>query len=88
MEFNSCFPFYSYCSLYYAEIGIGTPSKNYYVQVDTGSDILWVNCVTCTGCPRKSDIGVCLGIRSFYWISLSFFCCFVPSNALIGNGIF
>ncbi|KAJ6343479.1 hypothetical protein OIU76_005255 [Salix suchowensis] len=29
--------------LYYAKIGIGTPTKDYYVQVDTGSDIMWVN---------------------------------------------
>ncbi|KAF4346372.1 hypothetical protein G4B88_010067 [Cannabis sativa] len=29
--------------LYYAKIGIGTPPKDYYVQVDTGSDIMWVN---------------------------------------------
>ncbi|PKA54507.1 Aspartic proteinase-like protein 2 [Apostasia shenzhenica] len=44
--------------LYYAQIGIGTPSKNYYVQVDTGSDILWVNCITCKHCPKKSDLGM------------------------------
>ncbi|KAK1315367.1 Aspartic proteinase-like protein 2 [Acorus calamus] len=44
--------------LYYAQIGIGTPSKNYYVQVDTGSDILWVNCIQCRQCPRKSDLGI------------------------------
>ncbi|KAM0935782.1 putative nepenthesin [Dioscorea sansibarensis] len=42
--------------LYFAQIGLGSPSKNYYVQVDTGSDILWVNCVTCQRCPKKSDI--------------------------------
>ncbi|XP_020111758.1 aspartic proteinase-like protein 2 isoform X1 [Ananas comosus] len=44
--------------LYFTEIGIGTPSKSYYVQVDTGSDILWVNCITCNNCPKKSDLGV------------------------------
>nr|DAD37169.1 TPA_asm: hypothetical protein HUJ06_007810 [Nelumbo nucifera] len=44
--------------LYFAKIGIGTPPKDYYVQVDTGSDILWVNCIQCTRCPTKSDIGV------------------------------
>ncbi|XP_068338278.1 aspartic proteinase 36-like [Pyrus communis] len=44
--------------LYFAKLGIGSPSKDYYVQVDTGSDILWVNCVGCTNCPKKSDIGV------------------------------
>lgn len=44
--------------LYYAQIGIGTPAKNYYVQVDTGSDLLWVNCISCSNCPRKSNLGI------------------------------
>ncbi|KAL2470165.1 Eukaryotic aspartyl protease family protein [Abeliophyllum distichum] len=39
--------------LYYAKIGIGTPSKDYYVQVDTGSDITWVNCIQCHECPKR-----------------------------------
>ncbi|KAI4364665.1 hypothetical protein MLD38_020723 [Melastoma candidum] len=49
--------------LYFAKIGIGSPPKDYYLQVDTGSDILWVNCIDCNKCPRKSDLGVEL---SFY----------------------
>ncbi|KAI4967340.1 hypothetical protein ZWY2020_028346 [Hordeum vulgare] len=44
--------------LYFTQIGIGTPAKSYYVQVDTGSDILWVNCVFCDTCPRKSGLGI------------------------------
>ncbi|KAK4483379.1 hypothetical protein RD792_010565 [Penstemon davidsonii] len=44
--------------LYYAKIGIGTPSKDYYVQVDTGSDILWVNCIQCHQCPRRGYRGI------------------------------
>lgn len=48
-----------WCRLYFARISIGTPPKDYYVQVDTGSDILWVNCAGCTKCPAKSDLGVC-----------------------------
>ncbi|KAG2402168.1 Aspartic proteinase-like protein [Vigna angularis] len=44
--------------LYYTKLGLGSPPKDYYVQVDTGSDILWVNCVECSRCPRKSDLGV------------------------------
>ncbi|KAF5745877.1 putative Aspartic proteinase Asp1 precursor [Tripterygium wilfordii] len=44
--------------LYFAKIGIGTPPSDYYVQVDTGSDILWVNCAGCNNCPKKSDLGV------------------------------
>ncbi|XP_058093581.1 aspartic proteinase 36-like isoform X2 [Magnolia sinica] len=48
----------SEAGLYFAEIGVGTPPKSYYVQVDTGSDILWVNCIGCRRCPRKSDLGI------------------------------
>ncbi|GAV74363.1 Asp domain-containing protein [Cephalotus follicularis] len=44
--------------LYFAKIGLGNPSKEYYVQIDTGSDILWVNCVGCSKCPTKSDLGI------------------------------
>uniref|UniRef100_A0A6N2M9L9 Peptidase A1 domain-containing protein n=1 Tax=Salix viminalis TaxID=40686 RepID=A0A6N2M9L9_SALVM len=44
--------------LYYAKIGIGTPTKDYYVQVDTGSDIMWVNCIQCRECPKTSSLGI------------------------------
>ncbi|KAE9617752.1 putative aspartic peptidase A1 family, xylanase inhibitor [Lupinus albus] len=44
--------------LYYTKIGLGSPAKDYYVQVDTGSDVLWVNCEGCTTCPKKSGLGV------------------------------
>ena len=50
--------------LYYTRIEIGTPPKQYHVQVDTGSDILWVNCISCDKCPRKSGLGVRLPICS------------------------
>ncbi|KAM5561912.1 aspartic proteinase 36-like [Rosa sericea] len=43
--------------LYYAKLGIGNPSHDYYVQVDTGSDLLWVSCAECgKGCPDHSEI--------------------------------
>lgn len=44
--------------LYYTRIEIGAPPKGYYVQVDTGSDILWVNCIRCDGCPTRSSLGI------------------------------
>ncbi|XP_066327362.1 aspartic proteinase 36-like [Miscanthus floridulus] len=44
--------------LYYTQIEIGSPPKGYYVQVDTGSDILWVNCIRCDGCPTRSGLGI------------------------------
>ncbi|TMW91081.1 hypothetical protein EJD97_014814 [Solanum chilense] len=39
--------------LYFTEIAIGTPPNNYFVQVDTGSDIMWVNCIACERCPKR-----------------------------------
>ncbi|GJN21054.1 hypothetical protein PR202_gb08500 [Eleusine coracana subsp. coracana] len=44
--------------LYYTQLKIGSPAKGYYVQVDTGSDILWVNCIRCDGCPTRSGLGI------------------------------
>lgn len=45
-------------ALYYTKISVGTPPKDFHVQVDTGSDILWVNCASCQGCPTKSELGI------------------------------
>ncbi|XP_050384265.1 aspartic proteinase 36 [Argentina anserina] len=43
--------------LYYAKLGIGNPSHDYYVHVDTGSDIFWVSCVECgNDCPTNTEI--------------------------------
>ncbi|KAL0298468.1 UNVERIFIED_CONTAM: Aspartic proteinase-like protein 2 [Sesamum radiatum] len=47
-------------ALYYTKITIGTPPADYHVQVDTGSDILWVNCHNCERCPTKSDLDITL----------------------------
>ncbi|CAA2994292.1 aspartic ase 2 [Olea europaea subsp. europaea] len=45
-------------ALYYTKISIGSPPNDYYVQVDTGSDILWVNCKDCDQCPTKTDLNI------------------------------
>ncbi|KAM0043565.1 putative nepenthesin [Helianthus debilis subsp. tardiflorus] len=49
-------------ALYFTKIRIGTPPKDYHVQVDTGSDLLWVNCAGCQKCPKKSDLGISLAL--------------------------
>lgn len=49
-------------ALYFTKIQIGTPPKDYHVQVDTGSDLLWVNCAGCQKCPKKSDLGISLAL--------------------------
>ncbi|XP_057549303.1 aspartic proteinase 36-like isoform X2 [Amaranthus tricolor] len=42
----------------FAGVRLGTPPKEYNVQIDTGSDILWVTCNSCNDCPRSSGLGM------------------------------
>ncbi|XP_062115694.1 aspartic proteinase 36-like isoform X2 [Humulus lupulus] len=46
----------SLVGLYYAEIKLGSPPEKFHVQIDTGSDVLWVNCRPCIGCPIFTDL--------------------------------
>ncbi|KAK1264022.1 Aspartic proteinase-like protein 2 [Acorus gramineus] len=46
--------------LYFTRVKLGNPAKEFYVQIDTGSDILWVTCASCTGCPTSSGLGITL----------------------------
>ncbi len=46
------------CRLYYTQVGLGTPMQSFYLQVDTGSDLLWVNCAPCNNCPSSSGLNV------------------------------
>ncbi|XP_013752466.1 aspartic proteinase 36-like [Brassica napus] len=48
--------------LYFTKIKLGSPPKDYHVQVDTGSDILWVNCAPCPKCPVKTDLNIPLSL--------------------------
>ncbi|KAM5585696.1 hypothetical protein ABKV19_004882 [Rosa sericea] len=43
--------------LYFTKLGIGNPSHDYYVQVDSGSNLFWVSCAECgKGCPDRSEL--------------------------------
>ncbi|CAA2985835.1 aspartic proteinase-like protein 2 isoform X1 [Olea europaea var. sylvestris] len=42
--------------LYFTRVKLGTPPKEFYVQIDTGSDVLWVSCNSCNGCPTSSGL--------------------------------
>ncbi|KAI3950807.1 hypothetical protein MKW92_005472, partial [Papaver armeniacum] len=48
--------FFSLGMLYYTKLAIGSPSKDYFLHVHTGSDILWINCVGCSPCAMFTDI--------------------------------
>lgn len=44
--------------LYFTKVKLGNPEREFNVQIDTGSDILWVTCSPCDGCPETSGLGV------------------------------
>ncbi|KAL6195908.1 hypothetical protein ACLB2K_031525 [Fragaria x ananassa] len=44
--------------LYYTKLQLGSPPRDYYVQIDTGSDVLWVSCGSCKGCPETSGLPI------------------------------
>ncbi|KAL0373828.1 UNVERIFIED_CONTAM: Aspartyl protease family protein 2 [Sesamum radiatum] len=40
---------------YFTRIGIGTPPKYVYMVLDTGSDVVWVQCSPCRKCYSQTD---------------------------------
>jgi hypothetical protein len=48
------------CRLYYTHLRVGNPPKRYFVDVDTGSDLTWIQCdAPCRSCAKvisESDL--------------------------------
>ncbi|PKI63965.1 hypothetical protein CRG98_015641 [Punica granatum] len=40
---------------YFVRIGVGSPARSQYMVIDSGSDIVWVQCQPCSQCYRQSD---------------------------------
>ncbi|CAN4090364.1 unnamed protein product [Withania somnifera] len=40
---------------YFVRIGVGSPPKYQYMVLDSGSDIVWVQCQPCTQCYHQTD---------------------------------
>ncbi|KAG0625877.1 hypothetical protein M758_2G086000 [Ceratodon purpureus] len=40
---------------YFVRVSVGTPPKSMYLVLDTGSDILWLQCAPCTNCYHQTD---------------------------------
>ncbi|CAN6444741.1 unnamed protein product [Victoria cruziana] len=40
---------------YFTRVGVGTPVRPMYMVVDTGSDIVWIQCSPCRRCYSQSD---------------------------------
>ncbi|XWS54359.1 hypothetical protein CRYUN_Cryun10bG0083400 [Craigia yunnanensis] len=40
---------------YFVRLGVGSPPRSQYMVIDSGSDIVWVQCQPCNQCYRQSD---------------------------------
>lgn len=40
---------------YFVRIGVGSPARSQYMVIDSGSDIVWVQCQPCRQCYHQSD---------------------------------
>ncbi|KAM7508563.1 hypothetical protein LguiA_019016 [Lonicera macranthoides] len=40
---------------YFTRFGIGTPPKYIYMVIDTGSDVIWIQCSPCKKCYKQTD---------------------------------
>ncbi|CAI9301799.1 unnamed protein product [Lactuca saligna] len=40
---------------YFVRIGVGSPPRSQYMVVDSGSDVVWVQCLPCKQCYQQSD---------------------------------
>ncbi|KAI3908271.1 hypothetical protein MKX01_027293 [Papaver californicum] len=72
-SFNSVIDFSVYGSsdpelfgLYFTRVKIGSPPREFHVQIDTGSDVLWVACDSCANCPKSTGLNIQLGFFDPY----------------------
>ncbi|KAL5722211.1 hypothetical protein ACHQM5_005757 [Ranunculus cassubicifolius] len=40
---------------YFVRFGFGTPARQFYTAIDTGSDISWIQCKPCVNCYDQND---------------------------------
>ncbi|OEL34780.1 Protein ASPARTIC PROTEASE IN GUARD CELL 1 [Dichanthelium oligosanthes] len=40
---------------YFSRVGVGSPARELYMVLDTGSDVTWVQCQPCADCYQQSD---------------------------------
>ncbi|MQL72189.1 hypothetical protein Taro_004539 [Colocasia esculenta] len=40
---------------YFVRIGVGSPPRSQYMVIDSGSDVVWVQCQPCGQCYRQTD---------------------------------
>uniref|UniRef100_A0A0D6QRY4 Peptidase A1 domain-containing protein n=1 Tax=Araucaria cunninghamii TaxID=56994 RepID=A0A0D6QRY4_ARACU len=40
---------------YIIKLGFGTPARSLYTVIDTGSNLAWIPCTTCSNCPQSQQ---------------------------------
>ncbi|CAL1366785.1 unnamed protein product [Linum trigynum] len=40
---------------YFSRVGLGTPARSFYMVLDTGSDVNWLQCDPCADCYQQTD---------------------------------
>ena len=65
--------------IYYTKLLLGFPPRDFYVHIGIGSDVLWVSCASCKGCPQTNEntskASHVLFISDFFYLRLM--CCSV-----------
>ncbi|KAM3318301.1 hypothetical protein ACQJBY_035816 [Aegilops geniculata] len=46
--------------IYYTRVTLGNPPKQYSLQFDTGSNLMWLRCSPCTDCPLSGQLDASL----------------------------
>ncbi|KAM0957477.1 hypothetical protein ACFX2A_026133 [Malus domestica] len=45
---------FEHIGLYVTKVMVGSPPREFQLLFDTGSDVTWVPCISCSGCPRTT----------------------------------
>ncbi|GAB2289755.1 Protein ASPARTIC PROTEASE IN GUARD CELL 1 [Dionaea muscipula] len=40
---------------YFTRVGVGSPARDFFMVIDTGSDVTWLQCETCIDCYQQTD---------------------------------
>ncbi|XP_068302671.1 aspartic proteinase 36-like [Pyrus communis] len=51
--------------IYLTKVKIGSPPREFYVLIDTGSEVFWVSCSSCNVCPRFTGLGTPISLYDY-----------------------
>nr|XP_028951492.1 aspartic proteinase-like protein 2 isoform X2 [Malus domestica]XP_028951493.1 aspartic proteinase-like protein 2 isoform X2 [Malus domestica] len=51
--------------VYLTKVKIGSPPREFYVLIDTGSEVFWVSCSSCNVCPLFTGLGTPISLYDY-----------------------